>query len=84
MTLADMPKAMHTTRVLAYWGQCLHEGKVNAESLPGEMPVPDVALRRRCSECGSKRVTTRPDVSETYARWYGNERAAGTAPRPRG
>jgi hypothetical protein len=84
MMLADMLEAMHTTRVLAYCGDCLHEGKVNADSLPVDLPVPDVALRLRCSACGSKNVTTRPDLSEMYASWYACDGVPGTAPSPRG
>ena len=50
------------------------EATVNVGSLPADLPVPDVALRLRCSVCGSKRVTTRPDLSKMYASWYSTPR----------
>jgi len=40
---------------------CGHAGSVNIDQLPGNIPVPDVALRLRCSSCGSKNVKTIPD-----------------------
>jgi hypothetical protein len=32
--------------------------------MPDDLPVPDVALRLRCSACGSKRIFTRPNWQE--------------------
>ncbi len=43
---------------------CKHEATVNVDGLPDELPVPDVALRLRCSACGSKRIVTRPNWRE--------------------
>jgi hypothetical protein len=42
-------------------GDCKHEAIINVDSLPDDTYVPDVALRLRCSACGSKKITTRPD-----------------------
>ena len=35
--------------------------------MPAGLPVPDVALRLRCSACGSKNVLTRPNWLEEAA-----------------
>ncbi len=43
---------------------CKREVTVNVDALPDELPVPDVALRLRCSSCGSKRIVTRPNWRE--------------------
>ena len=39
---------------------CGHEATVDVSTLPGELPVPDVALRMRCSACGRKQIKTVP------------------------
>jgi hypothetical protein len=60
MSLANMRE--HGVRsVDAACEVCKHEAVVNVDSLPDEPCMPDVALRRRCSACGSKKITTRPD-----------------------
>ena len=51
--------------VIAECEACHHEARVSCDALPAELPVPDVALRLRCSACGSKRVTARPDWRES-------------------
>ncbi len=51
---------------------CEHSGSVNVDNLPDDFPVPDVALRLRCSACGSRNVKTQPDWKEgSWARGYG-------------
>jgi hypothetical protein len=49
---------------------CKHEA-INVDSLPDDLYVPDVALRLRCSACGSKKITTRPDWSQHKAHGRG-------------
>lgn len=46
---------------------CGHSAPLNVDLLPGNYPVPDIALRLRCSRCGSKAVSTRPDWREANA-----------------
>ena len=38
---------------------CKHKAIINLDSLPDRLYVPDVALRLRCSACGSKKIATR-------------------------
>lgn len=47
-----------------YCRACCHEVEVPPLSLglPGNVPVPDVARRMRCSKCGSREITTRPQL----------------------
>jgi hypothetical protein len=35
---------------------CGHEAKIDASRFPDDMPVPDVGLRLRCSQCGGRNV----------------------------
>jgi len=55
--------------------RCGHSGSVNVDHLPDDVPVPDVALRLRCSACGSRNVKTIPDWREgQWARDFGKGR----------
>jgi hypothetical protein len=61
MTLANMREVKQIRdgrRVLPLWAR----GAV--DELSDDLPVPDVALRLRCSACGSRKVATRPTLSE--------------------
>jgi hypothetical protein len=60
MPLANM-REQGVRSVDATCEDCRREATVNVDSLPDETPVPDVALRLRCSACGSKRIVTRPN-----------------------
>ena len=49
-------------------------GSVNVDHLPDDFPVPDVALRLRCSACGSRNMKTQPNWRKgEWARNYGDE-----------
>jgi hypothetical protein len=70
MSLANMRE--HGVRfVEATCEDCKHEAVVNVDSLPDAVYVPDVALRLRCSACGSKKITTRPDWTHHAAHGRG-------------
>ena len=68
MDLASMrthgPRAVNATCLNP---GCGHEALINVDSLPDDLPVPDVALRLRCSACGSRQIKTMPDWSVTTA-----------------
>jgi hypothetical protein len=68
LTLGSM-RAQGVQSVLAFCATigCRHEACVNVDALPDDLPVPDVALRLRCSKCGRRSVTTRPNWSESGA-----------------
>ena len=50
--------------VLAWCEACGQHAVLNADHLPADLPVPDVALRLKCSRCGSKDIETRPEWRE--------------------
>ena len=56
MTLASM-RARGVTHVFAACEAhgCRHEGTVDVSSLPDELPVPDVALKMRCSAWAARK-----------------------------
>ena len=65
-------EAGHGVRSVEATGErCKHEAVVNVHSLPDKVYVPDVALRLRCSACGSKNITTRPDWTHHAAHGRG-------------
>lgn len=47
-----------------YCRECGRERDLDPSSvpLPGEFPVPDVGKRMKCSACGSRKVTTAPEL----------------------
>lgn len=45
---------------------CHHSASIDVTTLPPDMPVPDISLRARCTSCGSRNCTSRPDVVEFY------------------
>ena len=42
---------------------CGHRDAVAVDSLPDEMPIPHVADKLRCSECQSKKINTKANLS---------------------
>lgn len=70
MTLANM-REHGTQAVDAECQACRHTASIKVDSLTADLPVPDVALRLKCSVCGSKNIVTRPDWSgvEHEAAW---------------
>ena len=73
MTLGNM-RAHGVRHVAAYCQEasCGHGASLNVDELPDEFPVPDVALRLRCSRCGSRNVKTQPDWTRgEWVRSYG-------------
>lgn len=65
MTLADM-RGLGVRSVDAYCQapSCGHSATILVDALSPATFVPDVALRLRCSACGSKKVYTRPSWKE--------------------
>lgn len=59
--------------VMAYCeaGGCFHEAEVPLESWPLDLPVPDMALKLRCSKCKSRKIKMMINVTELYARTPG-------------
>jgi hypothetical protein len=66
MDLANM-RSLGVTKVDVYCS-CGHQASVDVSDLPGDVAVPDVRLRLRCSQCGKKPAETRPDWSRYKVR----------------
>jgi hypothetical protein len=64
-TIASI-KADGCTTVAAFCDDCRHEGIVDASGFPDDFPVPDVALKLRCSACGSKQIRVMMNMLEFY------------------
>ena len=54
--------------VLAICAKSQHEGVLDVERWPADIPVPDVGLKLRCSACGGRDVESRPNWLE-QGRW---------------
>jgi hypothetical protein len=68
MWLGNM-RSLGCRKVLVECVACRRMASVNVDTLPDEVPVPDVAISWRrlvCSACGARgeRLTTRPDLSD--------------------
>jgi len=58
---------------MAYCGanSCSHGAEVPLKGWPPDLPVPDMALKLRCSRCGSREVRMMVNVRELYAKAHG-------------
>ena len=52
-------------------GGCHHGAAVPLEGWSLDLPVPDMALKLRCSKCGRRRIKMMINVQELYARTSG-------------
>ena len=60
---------------------CGHSAPVPLAALPPSLPVPDIALRLRCSHCGRRAIKIYVNVSELYAKSWGGQGYHGIASR---
>lgn len=47
---------------------CWHGAVIALEGWPEATPIPDMALRLRCSKCGSRKIRMMLNVGELYVR----------------
>ena len=80
MTLGNM-RALGVRRVMAICETplCGRSGILSADAWPDDYAVPDIALRLRCSRCGAKAVSTRPDWTEHHASGLAHRATADVA-----
>jgi hypothetical protein len=50
---------------------CDHYAIVSLEGWPGATPIPDMALRLRCSSCGGRKIRMMLNVHDPYAVTHG-------------
>ena len=56
---------------------CGHGAEVPLKGWPPHLPVPDMALKLQCSQCGSRRIRIMVNVKELYALSHGAGRTGG-------
>jgi hypothetical protein len=59
MSLANM-RGNGVHAVIATCQSCGHGADVNVDALPESIAVPQVGQRLRCSQCGGRKIETRP------------------------
>jgi ribosomal protein L44E len=59
-------KANGCKTVEASCDDCRHEAIVDVSGFPDDFPVPDVAMKLRCSACGSKQIRVMMNMVEFY------------------
>jgi hypothetical protein len=65
--------------VMAYCDatNCGHGAEVPLQGWPSDLPVPDMALKLRCLQCGSRGIRMMVNVGELYERAHGAGRTGG-------
>jgi hypothetical protein len=61
MDLRNM-RSLGVTGIDAY-RECGHQSTIDVSDLPGDLAVPDIRFRLRCTKCGERPAVTRPDWS---------------------
>ena len=64
-------EGMKTVLAFCEAQECRHDAVVALEGWPGDTAIPDMALRLRCSKCGSRAAKVMINVIELYARTSG-------------
>src|SRR5829696_2693113 len=73
MSLGNMREhGVQSVLAICQEASCGHSVSVSTDGLPDSFPVPDVALRLRCSACGSQAVKRQPDWRK--GQWLGRGR----------
>jgi hypothetical protein len=62
---------LHTVSVFCEVRGCHQDAIVSLHGWPDDMPVPDLALRLRCSECGGRQIKIMINEGELYAKAHG-------------
>ena len=62
---------MNTVAAFCESRGCHHDAVISLEGWPDDMPIPDMALRLRCSKCGGRQIKIMINVKELYATAHG-------------
>ncbi len=70
-------RALGMTTVTAFCEarDCEHHAIVPLERWPKALPIPDMALRLRCSKCGSHKIRMILNLNDPYAKTHSNNSA---------
>ena len=66
-------QGMSTVAVFCQAHGCDHDAVVPLNGWPDQTPIPDIALKLRCSKCGSRSIKVTLNVVEMYMRTEGTE-----------
>jgi hypothetical protein len=61
---SELAKGRHLAEI--WCNRCVRHVEVPIDDLPPELPIPDIALRYRCSVCGGRNITSRMSIPEFY------------------
>src|SRR4051794_9835845 len=67
---------MNTVMAFCEAQGCFHDAIVPLDGWPEETAIPDMALKLRCSKCGSRQIRMMLNVTELYARTPGTGHGA--------
>ena len=62
---------MTTVTALCEAQGCEHHATVALDGWPEATPIPDIALRLRCSKCGNRKIRMMLKVRELYTKVHG-------------
>jgi hypothetical protein len=77
---------MNTVSAFCEAQGCFHDAVIPLDGWPDDMAIPDMALKLRCSKCGSRKIKMMINVTELYARTPGTgfKRKEPRQPKPAG
>ncbi|AMJ63055.1 hypothetical protein [Bosea sp. PAMC 26642] len=55
-------------RVEIWCNPCSRHVEVEIDTMAPDLPIPDIAMRFRCSVCGGRNLTSRMSIVEFYER----------------
>ncbi|MBO1905849.1 hypothetical protein J4G37_13215 [Microvirga sp. 3-52] len=64
-------QSMTTVAAFCQANGCDHDATVPLHGWPDQTPIPDMALRLRCSKCGSRQIKMMINVEELYRMTHG-------------
>jgi hypothetical protein len=71
---SEMAKGFRTVTAFCEAAGCGRNAPVELAAFPPSLPIPDIALRLRCTACGDRRgIKIHINVNELYAKSWGGE-----------
>lgn len=64
-------QGMNTVSAFCEARGCGHDATISLDGWPDDIPIPDMALKLRCSHCGGKTIKIMIDVVALYAKTPG-------------
>ncbi len=65
---AASTRAIGVKAVTVFCDPCGHHADLPLDRFPNAFPIPDIAVRVRCSACGSKRIVVHLDMDDFQPR----------------